>query len=91
MDVIRDRGSMARVVEDGMIENVYRLQIMNTDEVAHRYRIVVSGIDGITLASADEVTLQDTESRSVPVTVRVAPGKGVPGSNQITVRAEGRR
>lgn len=83
MDVIRDRGSMARVVEDGMIENVYRLQIMNTDEVAHRYRIVASGIDGITLASPSEVKLQDTESRSVPVTVRVAPGKGVPGSNQI--------
>lgn len=83
MDVIRDRGSMARVAEDGMIENVYRLQIMNTDEVAHRYRIVVSGIDGIMLASPREVKLQDTESRSVPVTVRVAPGKGVPGPNQI--------
>lgn len=83
MDVIRDRGSMAREVENGMIENVYRLQIMNTDEIAHRYRIVVSGIDSITLASPSEVKLQDTESRSVPVTVRIAYGKGVPGSNRI--------
>jgi cytochrome c oxidase accessory protein FixG len=32
MDVIRDRGSMGREIEDGMIENVYRLQIMNTEE-----------------------------------------------------------
>ena len=47
MDVIRDRGSMGREIEDGMIENVYRLQIMNTEETAHRYRISVSGIDGI--------------------------------------------
>jgi hypothetical protein len=30
--VIRDRGSMGREVEDGMIENVYRLQVMNTSE-----------------------------------------------------------
>jgi cytochrome c oxidase accessory protein FixG len=83
MDVIRDRGSMAREVEGGMIENVYRLQIMNADEVAHRYQIVVSGIDSITLASPGEVQLHGTESRSVPVTVRVTHGKGVPGSNQI--------
>ncbi len=83
MDVIRDRGSMAREIENGTIENVYRLQIMNADEVARRYRIVVSGVDGIALASPDEVALRDTESRSVPVTVRLAHGKGVPGSNPI--------
>jgi polyferredoxin len=45
LDVIRDRGSMGREVEDGMIENVYRLQIMNTSEQAHVYKIAVSGID----------------------------------------------
>jgi cytochrome c oxidase accessory protein FixG len=83
MDVIRDRGSMAREVENGMIENVYRLQIMNTGEEAHRYKIVVSGIDSIVLATPDEVSLQGTESRTVPVTVRVMHGKGAPGANGI--------
>jgi polyferredoxin len=83
MDVIRDRGSMAREVENGMIENVYRLQIMNTGEEAHRYKIVVSGIDSIALATPDEVSLQGTESRTVPVTVRVMHGKGAPGANGI--------
>ncbi|RZI42733.1 cytochrome c oxidase accessory protein CcoG [Herbaspirillum sp. HC18] len=83
MDVIRDRGSMGREVEDGMIENVYRLQIMNTDEGAHRYKITVSGIDSIALASPEVVELQGTESRAVPVRVRVAPGKGEKGSNKI--------
>lgn len=83
MDVIRDRGSMGREVEDGMIENVYRLQIMNTDETPRRYRISVSGIDTIALATADEVSLASTESRAVPVRVRVAHGKGEHGSNHI--------
>src|SRR6476620_1728770 len=32
MDVLRDRGAMGRELDDGMIENVYRLQIMNTSE-----------------------------------------------------------
>jgi cytochrome c oxidase accessory protein FixG len=83
LDVIRDRGAMGREVEDGMIENVYRLQIMNTDEFPHRFRIEVSGIDTIALATPDEVTLAATESRAVPVRVRVAHGKGRSGSNPI--------
>jgi cytochrome c oxidase accessory protein FixG len=83
LDVIRDRGVMAREVEDGMIENVYRLQIMNTDEMPHRYRISVSGVDTIALATPDEVELRGTESRAVPVRVRVAHGKGVKGTNGI--------
>ncbi|GAB3550742.1 cytochrome c oxidase accessory protein CcoG [Noviherbaspirillum agri] len=83
LDVIRDRGTMGREVEDGMIENVYRLQIMNTDERPHRYKISVSGIDSIALASPDEVELDGTTSRAVPVRVRVAHGKGEKGSNKI--------
>ncbi len=83
MDVIRDRGSMGREVENGQIENVYRLQIMNTDELRHHYHIGVEGIEGITLQGTGEVTLGSTESRSVPVDVRVPEGKGSKGSNKI--------
>ncbi|MBC7858269.1 MAG: cytochrome c oxidase accessory protein CcoG [Burkholderiaceae bacterium] len=84
MDVIRDRGIMARTVDGaGTVENVYRLQIMNSDEAPHTYRIGVSGIDGIALASPAEVRLESTESRSVPVTLRVAEGKGAVGSNKV--------
>ncbi len=84
MDVIRDRGSMGREVEDGMIENVYRLQIMNTDEASHHFKISVSGIDSITLASPDELDLEGTGSRAVPVRVRIAAGEGEAGSNKIS-------
>ena len=83
MDVIRDRGSMGREVENGQIENVYRLQIMNTDESAHHYRIGVVGIDGIMLQGSGEVTLNSTESRAVPVNVRTPEGKAAKGSNKI--------
>ncbi|MGZ5074959.1 MAG: FixG Ig-like domain-containing protein, partial [Usitatibacter sp.] len=43
MDVIRDRASLAREVDDEHIENVFRLQIMNTDERAHRFTLSVEG------------------------------------------------
>lgn len=83
LDVIRDRGALGREVEDGKIENVYRLQVMNTSETAHRYKIRVTGIDSIALVTPDEVVMEATGSRGVPVRVRVEHGKGKPGSNPI--------
>ncbi|HEX7641577.1 MAG TPA: cytochrome c oxidase accessory protein CcoG [Burkholderiaceae bacterium] len=84
LDVIRDRGSMGREVEDGMIENVYRLQVMNTAEKRRRLHIVVHGIDGIRLATPDTIDIDGTTSQAVPVRVRVAGGSALPGSNRIT-------
>jgi cytochrome c oxidase accessory protein FixG len=86
LDVIRDRGAMGREVEgeDGeMIENVYRLQVMNTAESAHRFRISVSGMDGIRLATPDQATLDGASSRAVPVRVQVPEQAGRHGSHQI--------
>jgi cytochrome c oxidase accessory protein FixG len=83
MDVIRDRGSLGREVEDGMIENVYRLQIMNTDEAPHRYKLTVEGIPSIHIQGGNEVALSSTESRAVPVSVRTNEGQGEKGSNKI--------
>jgi cytochrome c oxidase accessory protein FixG len=51
-DVVKDRGALARVVEDGAVENVYRLQIMNRTEAAQTYRVAASGIEGLELLAA---------------------------------------
>ena len=85
MDVIRDRGAMGREVEDGMIENVYRLQIMNTTESAHTYRITVGGIDTLALVTPDIVRMEATETRAVPIRLRTAHGAAHQGSNKIAV------
>ena len=83
VDVIRDRGALGRVVEDGMVENVYRLQIMNTQEQFHRYHITVRGIDGIEVASESIAEVPGASTRSFPLRVRVPPARGKPGSNKI--------
>jgi cytochrome c oxidase accessory protein FixG len=83
LDVIRDRGAMGREVEDGMIENVYRLQIMNTAEREHLYRIHVDGIATAGIADEDLVELAGASTRAVPVRVRVRPGKAAGGSHPI--------
>ena len=85
MDVIRDRGSMGREVEDGMIENVYRLQIMNTSEQSQHFKISASGLPGLTLLTREEVTLQPTETLGWPIRLRVPHGVGEKGSNKIAI------
>ncbi len=73
VDVLRDRASLARIVDEGRIENVYRLQIMNASEQAQRYRIAVGGLPGLTLVRSDEVEVGPAAARWVPVAVQLPP------------------
>ncbi len=81
VDVIRDRGALAREVEQGYIENVFRLQIMNATESKQRYAIRVDGLTGLKLASEPEVEVLPTEVRSLAVRVQLPPGAAASGSH----------
>ena len=87
LDVIRDRGAMGREVEDGRIENVYRLQLMNTSEQAQLLRVSVSGIPSATVVEEGPIDIDGATTRAVPVRVRIDPGAGKPGSNKIAFTA----
>ena len=76
VDVVRDRGALARLVDDGHVENVYRLQVMNASESVQRFRIAVSGLDrlaGARVVGSGEVAVGSAEARWVPVAVQVPP------------------
>jgi cytochrome c oxidase accessory protein FixG len=89
VDVIRDRAAIAREVDGELIENVYRLQIMNTTEEARAFAIEVTGLPGIHIAGEPITGVPAASSRMVPVKVH-AYGGG-PGSHRIVfhVRALG--
>ena len=88
VDVVRDRGSLARIVSGGNIENVYRLQIMNATESAQRYRIGVSGLDGVTVESEKEFAVDATQSRWIAVRVQLPFEGAAPGSHVIHFEIE---
>jgi cytochrome c oxidase accessory protein FixG len=71
VDVVRDRGTLARLVEDGRIENGYRLQIMNATEHTQRYRITVNGLQGAQVIGRAEVDLGPAQARWLPLAVQV--------------------
>jgi cytochrome c oxidase accessory protein FixG len=74
VDVVRDRGAMARLVDDGRIENVYRLQVMNAREAPVRFRVAVEGLQGAAVVSNADVEVGSTESRWLPVNVQLEAG-----------------
>ena len=74
VDVVRDRAALAREVEDGMVENVYRLQLMNAAESTQRFQLDVRGIQGLRVASPlGPLVLTPAEARWVTVSLRLPP------------------
>jgi cytochrome c oxidase accessory protein FixG len=88
VDIVRDRASLAREVEGGRIENVYRIQLMNTQEVPHRFRIAASGLPGIGVASESEVEVAAATTRQVPLRVQIDPGATPRGSHRFEVEVK---
>lgn len=84
VDVVRDRASLARIVEGGRLENVYRLQIMNATERTQHYRIAARGIDGLSVASPDEaIEVEPAQARWVAVRLQVPYGAAPAGSHTV--------
>jgi cytochrome c oxidase accessory protein FixG len=92
VDVVRDRASLARIVDEGQIENIYRLQIMNAAEEPQKYRLMVKGLPGIQLADAgDVIEVGPAQARWVAAAVRVPPeaaGNAGPGAHPIEFEIE---
>ncbi|HEX6735479.1 MAG TPA: cytochrome c oxidase accessory protein CcoG [Azonexus sp.] len=91
VDVIRDRFTLAREADDGRIENIYNLKIMNTTETPKRYVLSVDGLAGAEIAGDRLVAVDSAENHEVTVVVRVPPESGSRGASTIhfAVTAEG--
>ena len=94
VNVVRDRGVMARLTDDGKLENVYRLQIMNGTETTQHYQLNVSGLKDVEIEaeSAEDgedeehhkfITVKPAESRWVIVDLKVPDGVMDTGSHKI--------
>jgi cytochrome c oxidase accessory protein FixG len=84
VDVIRDRATLVRETSEGLLENVYRLQVMNTQEEPHRYSLGVSGLAGIQIIAKQPVEIAAASTLTIPVSVQVDAAKLKRGSHAIT-------
>jgi len=72
LDVLRDRNQLFRETEQGLIENVYSLKIMNMDDKPHDYRIGAEGLDGLILKTDSETFhVESGQVVSVPARIQI--------------------
>ena len=89
VDVVRDRVALSKETDDGLIENVYRLQLINKDAQAHRYTVEARGIDRLEVIAHGTLAAGPLETVDVPVSLIADPadltGRSLPVT--LTVRA----
>ena len=83
VDVIRDRSIMSREADDGRIENLYSLRVMNTDEKPHAYDFTVSGLNGIGIPGVKRIEVPPADARILSIAVRADVDPAKTGSNAI--------
>jgi cytochrome c oxidase accessory protein FixG len=83
VDVMRDNGVMSRLMPGGFVENVYRLQVSNATEIPEIYRVSVSGLKGLSVASRKEFKVDPASSRTFSVSLQILDGTAKSGSHKI--------
>ena len=74
VDVVRDRAALSKETDEGMIENVYRLQLINKDARAHRYTLQAQGIPGLqVVTAARDITAAPLQTIEIPVSLIADP------------------
>lgn len=82
LDVLKDR-VLYRENEQGRIENVYTLKVMNKAQHAQSFVITTSGLDGLAYEGRSEVRAQAGELVTIPVELSLAPEKLPSSTNEI--------
>jgi len=89
VDVLRDRGALARESQPGLIENVYRLQIMNTGEARRDFKIEAKGLHGLEVVGLEQpVTVDGASVRTVPIRLQAPADAAAPGTHKIEIKVE---
>ena len=84
VDVIRDRTALSRELADGLIENVYRLQIMNTQEMPRRLAITATGIDDLKVSGVTlPIEIGPASTQMFTLNLRAPAEKAQKGSTRI--------
>lgn len=93
-DVMRDRGALAREVDGTRIENVYRIQVMNSSENGLQVNFKVTGLPNLEILSSQGKPLKDilvepSSNQLIPIRVSAPLGEMNPGNYPIHFEVEG--
>ncbi len=71
LDVMRDRNTLFRETNEGQIENVYTLKLVNMDENDHEFNLSAEGIEGLEMKLEQEkILVKGGKVLDLPVRLR---------------------
>ncbi|MFQ3235002.1 MAG: cytochrome c oxidase accessory protein FixG [Paraglaciecola sp.] len=73
VDIIRDRNALYRETNEGLIENVYTIKLLNKSQRSQRFTITVVGLPGADFIGESEVRVMGGEVYNLPVSIAVDP------------------
>ncbi|MDH6300344.1 cytochrome c oxidase accessory protein CcoG [Polynucleobacter sphagniphilus] len=88
VDVMRDRGALAREVDGARIENVYRIQMMNASEHPLKVSMQAKGLEDLMILNSQgnevkEIIVEPASNQLLPVKVSAKIGQDAPGTYPI--------
>ena len=88
VDVMRDRGALAREVDGVRIENIYRIQIMNASEHSMKVAVKASGLKDLRILNSQgkeitEIAVGPASNQLLPVKISATIGENDPGNYPI--------
>jgi polyferredoxin len=88
VDVMRDRGALAREVDGVRIENIYRIQIMNASENTMNVQVKATGLADLNILNSQgqlvkEIEVGPASNLLIPIKVSAAIGVNESGNYPI--------
>jgi cytochrome c oxidase accessory protein FixG len=88
VDVMRDRGALAREVDGIRIENIYRIQIMNASENGMNVQLKATGLEDLQILDSrgqviTKVEVGPASNLLIPIKVSTSTGVNQPGNYPI--------
>jgi len=88
VDIMRDRGALAREVEGVRIENIYRIQIMNASEHPMKVQVKATGLNDLKILSSQgteitEINVGPASNQLLPIKMSTTIGQNLSGNYPI--------
>jgi cytochrome c oxidase accessory protein FixG len=89
VDIIRDRNVLYTETDEGLIQNVYNLKLINMDHQAQRYRLSVSGLDGLhVIGQTEGIEIGSGAVLDLPLRIQIDPVELKSSSSKIMFHIE---
>ncbi len=93
-DVMRDRGALAREVNGDQVENIYRIQVMNSSESPMKLELAINGLEHPEIYDSQNQRIEQIEvpasaNMMLPVKVRISEDSLHKGPNPVVFVMQG--